>query len=178
MPLILIYGSSYRFVRAFQLCDLAWKSSLWLTKICSTDQIFFITFQFEVSKVDFWHRFWVFLDSKNGLGVFQIWSLQSNSVTRQVNFNRIKNGGKCQKWSIWRKILFKLLLNSVTRQVNFNRTKSGGKSHNSNATFLGDFQTMWQVSRQVLDRNSDFFSLFSASLLGLWFEMCFSTPFH
>ena len=26
------------------------------------------------------------------------WSLRSNSVTRQVNFNRAKNGGKCQNW--------------------------------------------------------------------------------
>ena len=26
------------------------------------------------------------------------WSLRSNSVTRQVNFNRSKIGGKCQNW--------------------------------------------------------------------------------
>ena len=28
------------------------------------------------------------------------WSLRSNSVTRQVNFNRTKIGGKCQHWNI------------------------------------------------------------------------------
>ena len=30
----------------------------------------------------------------------KIWSLRSNSVTRQVTFNRIKIGGKCQNWKI------------------------------------------------------------------------------
>ena len=35
------------------------------------------------------------------LGEFlKIWSLQSNSVTRQVKFNRTKIGGKCQNWKI------------------------------------------------------------------------------
>ena len=37
------------------------------------------------------------------------WSLRSNSVTRQVNFNRTKIGRKCQngktKWDIW--VIFK-----------------------------------------------------------------------
>ena len=28
------------------------------------------------------------------------WSLRSNSVTRQVSFNRTKIGGKCQNWKI------------------------------------------------------------------------------
>ena len=32
--------------------------------------------------------------------------------------------------------------NSVTRPVTFNKTKIGGKCHNSNATFLSNFQTM------------------------------------
>ena len=30
----------------------------------------------------------------------KIWSWRSNSVTRQVNFNRTKMGGKCQNWKI------------------------------------------------------------------------------
>ena len=49
-----IFGSFYRFVRLFWLCDLAWKSSLLHNKICSIDQIFFMTFQFQVSKLRFW----------------------------------------------------------------------------------------------------------------------------
>ena len=52
-----IFGSFYRFVRLFWLCDLAWKSSLLHNKICSIDQIFFMTFQFQVSKVNFYHHF-------------------------------------------------------------------------------------------------------------------------
>ena len=52
----MIHGSFYRFVRLF-LCVLAWKSRLWLNEKCSTDQIFFMTFQFQVSKVIFWHHF-------------------------------------------------------------------------------------------------------------------------
>ena len=47
----MILGSFYRFVRLFQLGDLAGKSSLLLNQIRSTDQIFFMTFQFQVSKV-------------------------------------------------------------------------------------------------------------------------------
>ena len=30
----------------------------------------------------------------------KIWSLRSNSVTRQISFNRTKIGGKCQNWKI------------------------------------------------------------------------------
>ena len=71
------YGSFFRFVRLFWLCDLAWKSSLLLfskinwkiriskvdislnpdNKICSIDQIFFMTFQFCGSKIRFCYRF-------------------------------------------------------------------------------------------------------------------------
>ena len=37
-------------------------------------------------------------NAKNGLiwRVFEIWSLRSNSVTRQVSFNRTKNGGNAK----------------------------------------------------------------------------------
>ena len=35
----------------------------------------------------------------------KIWSLRSNSVTRQVSFNRTKIGGKCQKETFW--VIFK-----------------------------------------------------------------------
>ena len=57
----MIHGSFYRFVCLFQLCLLAWKSSCLQNKICSTNQIFFRTFQFQVSKVNFWHHFGSFL---------------------------------------------------------------------------------------------------------------------
>ena len=53
----MIYKSLYRFVRLFWLCDLAWKSSLLLNKICSLDQIFFMTFQFWGSKIRFCYHF-------------------------------------------------------------------------------------------------------------------------
>ena len=62
------YRSIYRFVRLFQLCDLARKSSLYLNKICSIGQIFFMTFQFQVSKVNFLTSFWVFLEFFDFLG--------------------------------------------------------------------------------------------------------------
>ena len=32
--------------------------------------------------------------------LLKIWSLRSNNVTRQVNFNMTKIGGKCQNWKI------------------------------------------------------------------------------
>ena len=46
------------------------------------------------------------------------WSMQSNSVTRQVTFNWTKNGGKCKNWkfkcdflgdfqTLWNSLLFK-----------------------------------------------------------------------
>ena len=52
-PLILSNESFYRFVRLFWLCDLAWISSPLLNKICSIDQLFFMTFQFQVSEIRF-----------------------------------------------------------------------------------------------------------------------------
>ena len=58
----MIYKSFHRFVRLFQLCDLAWKSSNLQNKICSTDQIFLMTFQFQVFKVQFRHHFRSFLE--------------------------------------------------------------------------------------------------------------------
>ena len=60
MPQILIYGSFYRFVRLFSLCDLVWKSSLLQYQICSTKQIFFTTFPSQVSKLRFRHHFEAF----------------------------------------------------------------------------------------------------------------------
>ena len=54
---IWITGIFYRFVRLFWLCDLAWKSNLLPNKICSVDQIFFITFQFQGSEIRFCHHF-------------------------------------------------------------------------------------------------------------------------
>ena len=56
-PQILIYESFYRLVRLFWLWDLAWKSSMLLYKICSIDQIFFMTFHFQVSKIRFCGHF-------------------------------------------------------------------------------------------------------------------------
>ena len=35
----------------------------------------------------------------------KIWSLRSNSITRQVSFNRTKKGGKCQNATFW--VIFK-----------------------------------------------------------------------
>ena len=58
----MIHGSFYHFVRLFQLCDLAWKSSRLQNKICSIGQIFFMTFQFQVPNVNFWHHFGSFLE--------------------------------------------------------------------------------------------------------------------
>ena len=76
------------------------------------------------------------------------WSLQSNSVTRQVSFNRTKIVEKCHnsKATFWvdksslkkpkmvnfGKVLktWSLQSNSVTRQVTLNRTKIGGKCQN------------------------------------------------
>ena len=55
--------------------------------------------------------------------ILKTWNLRSNSVTRQVNFNRAKIGGKCQNsnetfWVIFKhcalqscKVLWRLLLN-------------------------------------------------------------------
>ena len=40
------------------------------------------------------------------------WSLRSNSVTRQVSFNRTKIGGKCQNWKIQMRH-FELFSNNV-----------------------------------------------------------------
>ena len=44
----------------FQHWSFAWKSSLLQIKIFSTDQTLFMTFQFQGSKVNFWHYFWSF----------------------------------------------------------------------------------------------------------------------
>ena len=51
------FTSFYRFVRLLSLCDLAWKSSFLLNKICSIDQIFFTTFQYLVRKNRIWPHF-------------------------------------------------------------------------------------------------------------------------
>ena len=56
-PENLFNGSFYRFVGLFWLCDLAWKSSILLNKICSIGQIFFIVFQYQVSEIRFWVHF-------------------------------------------------------------------------------------------------------------------------
>ena len=58
----MIHGSFYRFVHLFWLCDLAWKSSLLLIKICSIDQIFFMTFQFQGYKIRIFWSFWAILE--------------------------------------------------------------------------------------------------------------------
>ena len=41
------------------------------------------------------------------------WSLQSNSVTRQISFNRTKIGGKCQNWKKNQMRHFEEFLNNV-----------------------------------------------------------------
>ena len=38
---------------------------------------------------------------------FEAWSFRLNSVTRQVNFNRTKIGGKCQNWNATFLVIFK-----------------------------------------------------------------------
>ena len=50
----------YRSERRTWLCNLAWKSSFSLNQICSTNQIFFRVFQYQVSKLRFWYHFWSF----------------------------------------------------------------------------------------------------------------------
>ena len=49
-------------------------------------------------------------------GPFKTWSLRSNSVTRQVNFNRTKIGRKCQNATFW--VIFKECeLNSERKKI-------------------------------------------------------------
>ena len=72
----MINESFYRFVRLFWLCDLAWKSSLLLNKICSIDLIFFMTFQFQASKIGFCFRFEPFYSfSISSSPIFMGWFL-------------------------------------------------------------------------------------------------------
>ena len=54
-------------------------------------------------------------NAKNGpfRRVFETWSLRSNSVTRQVSFNRTKIGGKCQNSNATFWVIFKQCVQGV-----------------------------------------------------------------
>ena len=90
------FGVFCRFVRLFSLCDLAWKSSLWLNKICSRVQIFFSTFQFQVSKVKFWHHFGPF--KSFSISSSPIFFLPQNSNSAKLKHLAIKDSVKTNTW--------------------------------------------------------------------------------
>ena len=80
----------------------------------------------------------------------KIWRMQSNSVTRQVNFfNRIKIGEKWQKWSnlaILKNLKLAVKQCYQTGQL-FNRTKNWWKM--PNCDILSYFQTIWSEGERT-----------------------------
>ena len=88
-----------------------WKNLLWSWssqgewRYCKTDHSVwksqkksYSTLRAKRAKFTFWvDKSWLKMPKMVNFGEFlKTWSLRSNSVTRQVNFNRTKNGGKCQ----------------------------------------------------------------------------------
>ena len=80
----------------------------------------------------------------------KIWRMQSNSVTRQVNFfNRIKIGEKWQKWSnlaILKNLKLAVKQCYQTGQL-FNRTKNWWKM--PKCDILSYFQTIWSEGERT-----------------------------
>ena len=80
--------------------------------------------------------------------------LQSISVTRQVNFNTTKIGGKAKMINFAKFLKTSILQSiSVTRQVNFKSTKINGKCQNAkiqNETILSNFQPLWVYAKSLL----------------------------
>ena len=68
------------------------------------------------------------------------WSKRSNSVTRQVNFNRTKIGGKCQNYKNW----------NATIWVIFKQCALTGYSKNFGRFF---FKTCWNALNYVNEIN-------------------------